>query len=829
MTNHVREWLIACAVILGTLLVFFGDALFTGKNFLSQGDNVAFYSFIPYLDAANKSGEFPLWMPYIFSGMPSLASFLAAGERTYDIASMAVLGIPRLLGTGTGNDTWRLVLWYGIYGIGVFSLLRIKNLGQGASVFGAVSAVFSTFVMVWIMIGHSTKPVSFATLPWILLALERIRVKFSLGSLLILILALTALVSATHPQMMFYLGCAAALYLLTELIVRLIQKDNPLPVLTAGGALVVATILALSTHADMFLSTREYTPYSTRGSAPLVHVQGSQQEQDGGNDYEYATNWSFSPGEMATFVVPNYFGFGNTKVKMSTGGKEQETNLYWGQMPFTDAANYMGIGVLLLGILGAWYKRKDPFVIFLIVLSLFSLLLSFGKNFSVLYDFFYNYVPAFNKFRAPSMALCLLQFTMPVLAAFGLANVLDDWAGNVKRRKTGMWIAGATAAFLLFGVAYTGINEESYKDDVAHAIMAKQPDRVTSADQISKQYLQVVYDQMKSDWMQTGFLALAFGVLVLLVIRGTLKPSVAIYVAIALSVTDLWRVAARPYHPQEGSPEKNVFRVTDVVNYIKNDKGTFRIADLIGLPANWWAYHFVENVHGYSSAKIRIYQDMLDVAAMGTGSEPRPGNSIIVNPFLWNMLNVKYIVAKQQVMASAPSFTGSDGTLVYANPSVMPRAWFVDTVIVESDRLKTLHHLRDATFNLQTTAYVEQSLPVKPQSPSAGNVVTMTHKENQRIAFNTKTDAERLMVISEVYYPEWHCYVDGKEVPIYRTNFLVRGVVVPAGSHTVELRFSSPAYSLGKTISIASNAIIALVALGSLLLWRRSRSKATVA
>ncbi len=826
MTQSTREWLVAIAIILITLFAFFGSALFTGKNFLSQGDNVAFYSFIPYLEQAEKTGEFPLWMPYIFSGMPSLASFLATGDRTYDVASMVVLGIPRLFGESTGNDTWRLVLWYAIYAAGVFTLLRSKGFHQGAALFGSLSAVFSTWVLVWIMIGHSTKPVSLATLPWILYALERIRERFTLTSLLVLILAMTALVSATHPQMMFYLGCAAALYLITELIVRVVQKANPMPVLTSAGALILATGLALGTHADMFLATREYTPHSTRGSAPLVQVEGAQQEQGGGNDYEYATNWSFSPEEIATFFVPNYYGFGNTKVKMPGASKEQEANLYWGQMPFTDAANYMGIGVLMLGLIGAWSYRKDPFVIFLTVLSVFSLLLSFGKNFSVLYDVLYNYAPAFNKFRAPSMALCLLQFAAPVLAAYGLTAIVG-WAGDAARKRTATVIAGLTLGFLVLGFAYANVYEESYKDAVAQAIMLKQPDKVTDVSQISPQYLNVVFEQMKSDWIQTGFIAVAFGLLIFLVVRGTIKPKVALYAAISLTAIDLWRVAARPYDPKEGAPEKTVFRRTEAVDVIKRDNGVFRIADISTMPANWWAYHFIENVHGYSSAKIRLYQDMLDIAAMGPQSEPRPGNSIIINPFLWNLLNVKYIVAKQQVFSTPPLYRAANGTMIYENYSTLPRAWFVDTLIVEADRRTTLHHLRDGDFNPRSVAFVESDLQVPPTTGATETSARVTAKGNQHLSFAVKTNERRLLVVSEVYYPEWHCYIDGREVPIHRTDFLLRGVVVPAGEHNVEFRFHSPAYETGKTISIASNAVIFLVALGAFGVWYRERKRNT--
>lgn len=828
MTNPIPEKyrdLAAYGAIFLTVVIFFADALFTGKNFLSEGDNVAFYSFIPYLKAAKAAGEFPLWVPYIFSGMPSLASFLAAGERSWDVLSQLLFSIPVLLGDLMGNDTARLGMWYAIYGWGVYTLMRVKKHSRMVAIFAATSAIFSTWVITWIMIGHSTKPVSLATLPWILLALERLREKFSFLNVFLLTLAMIALVSATHPQMMFYMGCAAGIYLIVELVTRLIKKEGALDVLKAGGALVVATIIALGTHADMFLATREYTPLSTRGSAPIVQVEGAQQQdQTGGNDYEYATNWSFSPGEMMTFMVPSYYGFGNTKVKQ--GAREQRTNLYWGQMPFTDAANYMGIGILMLGILGAWFNRRDPFVIFLIALALFSLLLSFGKNFSVVYDLIYYNIPAFNKFRAPSMALCLMQFAMPVLAGYGVTSLIG-WAGKSEKKKVGNVFIGTAAAFLLLGFVYTSVNETSYKNDVAQALVAKNPKQLRSTADISPQYLTMVYDEMKGDWITIGFLAVGFGLIGFLMIRGSIKPGVATVLFITLSLIDLWRVGTRPGEARKGSPEENVFRKTDAVEFLQQDKSAYRIVDLSGGPANWWAYHFIENVHGYSSAKIRVYQDMLDVAAPGKGREPVPGNSMIVNPFLWDLLNVKYIVSDRPVFQGIqPAFQSATGLLVYQNMTALPRAWFVDTVKVEGDRRKTLEMLRDGTFNPRTTAYVESDLNKIVASDSTATV-RVTGKSNQKLTLSTKSVADAFLVVSEVYYPEWQCTIDGKPVETAKTNFLLRGVVVPAGDHTVEFTFSSPAFEQGRTISMASNGIAIIIGLVGFFFWYRQRKTAT--
>ncbi|NQW30810.1 MAG: YfhO family protein [Ignavibacteria bacterium] len=820
--------LISYGLIALAVIVFFADGLFTGKNFLSDGDNVAFYSFVPYLDAAKESGEFPLWVPYIFSGMPSLASFLAAGERSWDVIGMLIFSVPRMLGDLFNNDTARLAMWYIIYGWGVYTLMRVKKFTPAIGVFCATAAIFSTFVIIWIMIGHSTKPVSLSTLPWLLLALERIREKFSWTNLFLLILPLIVLVTATHPQMMFYMGCAATLYLLVELITRVVTKDNPKSVLIAGGSLAFAALIALGTHADMFMSTREYTQYSTRGSAPLVQSEKNTQDQTGGNDYEYATNWSFSPSEVMTFFVPNFYGFGNTAIKPAGAAKEQRTNLYWGQMPFTDAANYMGIGVLMLALVGAWHYRRDPFVIFLVVLGLFSLFLSFGKNLSFLYDAFFNLVPSFNKFRAPSMALVLLQFATPVLAGYGIAAVLE-WAEKLtdQSKKRANIFAGSAVAFLIIGFAYVNVNEANYKSDVAEAVAVKNPQQVKSAADVSPQYLEIVFTEMKSDWMVTGFIAVLFGALVFFTVRGKISPSIAIAMLIGLTLIDLWRVDKRGYEPKKGSPEQNVFRKTDAVDFIKNDNGVFRIADLSNaLPANWWAYHFIENVHGYSSAKLRVYQDMLDVAGPGAGRDAVPGNSTVANPFLWDLLNVKYIVSAQPIYQGVPpDFTSQNGLMIYENRTVLPRAWFVDSVKVESDKMKLLHMLRDGTFNPRSVAFVETATGANTQPLTGESKVKITGKSNQKLSFDVSTTASSFLVVSEVYYPEWHAYIDGQEVTTHKTDFLLRGLVVPAGKHTVEFRYQSDAFQQGRLISMASNSITALVGLMALFVWSRKRSK----
>lgn len=819
--------LLGMGVVLLSVLLFFADALFTGKSFLAESDNVAFLSFVPYLDDAKASGEFPLWVPYIFSGMPSMASFLAAGDRSWDVLSKILFAIPRTLGEATGNDTWRLALWYAIYGWGVYWLMRTKKHDQLVAIFSAVAAIFSTFVIVWVMIGHSTKPVSMAAFPFILLAAERLRERFTLWNLFLLICPMIVLVSATHPQMMFYIGLGTVIYVLVELISRLASKESIAGVLRATGALAIAGTLALATHADFFLSTRDYTPYSTRGSAPLVQTPGQNTAQDGGNDYEYATNWSFSGGEIKTFFVPNWYGFG--KIYDERGQLDVP---YWGQMPFTDAANYMGIGVLLLALIGifAWYR--DPFVIFLTVMGALSLLLALGKYSPFVYDFFFHTVPGFNKFRAPQIALCLLQFAVPVLAGYG-ASTVRSWIGKStpQTKKLSLVIAGATAVFLVAGFIGPAMTETSFKADVASALFTKYRDQVRSAADIPQEMINDRFELMSSDWKATGFIALCFGGLILAAGRGAIKPQLLMGALIFLTIGDLWRVAKRPYHPEKAKLEQSVFRKTDVVDFLQRDNGVFRIADFSRTPPNSWAYHKLEHVHGYSSAKLRVYQDMLDIAGPGKGAKAAPGNSIIANDFVWNLLNVKYLIADRPLYAGIqPAFTSQEmGLMVYENPSQLGRAWFVDSVVVNTNKRQVAEMVRDGAFDPRRVAIVDAAPAVTVAPSDSTATVQVVGRGNQHLTLKTKNTATNFLVVSEVFYPEWIATIDGQEVPTHRTDFFLRGVVVPPGSHTVEFKYVSPSFEQGRLISQAANGIAILVGALGIFFMVRDRRKGAVA
>jgi len=801
------------------VIVFFGSAIF-GNGF-DAADTISSLSFKTFLEEARSEGKFPLWIPYIFSGMPSYASLLTTGERLWDFIPQIVFGFAAFIGKLFNNDVARLAFWYSFYGAGIYFLVKSKKQDRYIAYFAAVAAIFSTWIIIWAMIGHNTKPVVFAFVPFLFLFLEKLRERFSLLYTVLLIFAIHLMFEAGHLQMIFYSLLALGLYVVIELINRLVTKNEPIPFLRASAVLAVAVGIAFLMSADRYFATMEYTPYSTRGTAPIVKTESGHQDESGGNDYDYATMWSFSPQEIKTFFVPNYYGFGKLEYKGPlTQNRAIKMHTYWGQKPFEDAAAYMGIIVLMLAFVGFYKNIRDVFVQFLAILGAFALLLSFGYTFPIVFDFFYHYVPYFNKFRAPSMALVLLQFVVPILAAYGLAAIFEMRRNPEKNDKCILYgLLGFGGSFLLLGLIYSSIFQTSYIESVTSSKLGQQMVEGYGAATFNE-IAKFIWEQMIADWYTVGFIALLGALLVFLFVRSKVTSPIFMFAMLFLLIFDLWRVGYRPMEVADKKPEKYVFQRTDWVDFIQNDKSKFRVADFTSHAANLPAYYKLETVGGYHSAKLRVYQDLLDVADQGSTSQ-------VTNPFLWNILNVKYIIANKQLGGMPPAYhSPQTGSYVYLNPKHVPRAFFVDTFAIAS-QLDILGNLKEGNFDPLELAYLEKQPHQNIQPRSENAKVSIVEYKNEYIKLEAETDATNLLVLSEIYYPvSWKAYINGNETEVYKTNFALRSIVVPPGKNTIEFKFTSDGFEQGKMISTSLNIVtIILLALGIFFEWKRRKKQ----
>ncbi len=829
---------LAIILIALSLLVFFGKVLSSEKTF-NAGDNIASESILPYLNAAQAAGQaVPQWIPNIFCGMPSYASLLSTGDRTYDVLyhSFNIIrnGAKAL---GGGSDGMFMLFHYFIFGLGMYLFLRLtRNTSHLVSLFGAVAAMFSTWILTYAMIGHNTKVFSIMCFPYILLCLEKLRSgELKWYTMLmwstLLGVAIHFLLEATHVQMTFYMMLTVAIYFVTWLVSDIFSKKNLMPVLRVGLITVLMAGLAFAMSADRYMATLSYDPYSIRGASPLVERQKdgdatnklSDVNKKAGLDWEYATSYSFSPSEMVTFIIPGWYGFGKLPYSgPEVGGQETSVPTYWGQSLGTDAANYTGIIVFflaLIGIFALW--KKDRLIAPLALTSLFGLLLSFGSTMPLLYRPMFEFFPVFNKFRAPMMALIMMQLSFPIIAALTLEKILtiggntDEKALKKRLTKYSTYAMYTTAGLFVIFLAGRSALESTLRSGLA-----------ASGKQVA-QYPDGIKDLAISAGLNDAVVcmliaSIAFALLSFYLKGKKLSPSLIVVGILILTFVDQWRVGARPFETTTKSDQQQAFREHDYVNFIKQDKSLYRILDLneptSNVPASW----MTQTIAGYHAAKVRRFQDLVDV----TGNS---GGGVIFNPFIWSLLNTKYIIANGAIDSvqgrMSPAFIskepqqGRDGkpvqTIVWQNNAVLPRAFFVNRYEIKQP-LPMLEAMRDGKYDPRDVIFFDEQ-PKDIGSPAStpidvSETINITKYENEHIEMKTKTSAERLVFFSDTWYPNWQLTIDGKPTSFYRADYAFRAFKVPAGDHSVVWEYHDQAYETGRGISLGAN-IIALIGL----------------
>ncbi len=799
---------ILIALILISLIIFLHKAFFQNMVFNSPDINAS-KSLTPYLDQARSEGVFPLWIPYVFSGMPTLASLLVSGHRWYDLivtvwGTIDHFGAVIMVNQAVG---W-VVVYYFLFGIGLFVLSRRLGLTKFAGFFAALATIFSTFIIDWIFAGHNTKIAAISFFPFILVLVMALMHRFRWLYFLGLIVALHLQFASTHVQMIFYSYLALAIYLIYMLIRALRKREKFGSVARAGLLLLGASAIAFVMSADIYFSTYQYSKYSIRGAPPLVVTAKDKAAKSGGLDYQYATNWSFSPKELASFVVPAFYGFGDIKYNGPLSNNQPvSVYTYFGPEPFMEASPYMGVIVLLLAFIGFIMNRKKPFVVFSLIVILFALLLSFGREFPLIYNLMFNYFPYFNKFRSPNMVLILVEIFIPILAAFGL-NAISEARNNSDldfARKL-LIIAGTFGGLILLVLIMQGPIHSYYNGILASGRFANSPEQVR----------ELLFNNMLSDLYVSLFICMLTSGLAAFYIRRKVTTLMAGAGFTVLLLFDLWRVDYRPMQLFSKKAQEEHFATPDYIKYIKQDTTLYRVLQVQQgqyATSNDLAYYLLQDAGGYSAAKIRIYQDMIDVDGL-------------TNPNIMKLLGVKYIITdKPDPMYGKVVFKGSRA--VEENNNILPRAFFVQGYKVESG-LNTLIAMRDSTFNPVKTAYFLTNPNLRVDPPDTGTSVRFEDYELQSMKLRVKASGNNLLLLSEVYYPAgWNAYIDGKPTTIYRADYFLRAIMVPKGVHQVVFRFEPKVYAIGKALSLGTNVIVLLLLIAmvpSVLLKRRKKA-----
>jgi hypothetical protein len=816
ISKYPMLWLAILLVIL--LSIVYAKNIYLGKPFLGSDQLRASMCYKTYITDALDRGIYPLWTPYIFSGMPSYAS-LSSMPRVNIIDSV----INNTLLILSDNDFIRIFLNIALLGVLMFLLLRRYKLSNGVALFGALAIVLIPQFTAFGVHAHNTKLLSLVLIPLILYLIDQLFEKKNLLFLALTALALGFQLFRAHIQVCYYTYMLIGFYFLFYAVFEYEQTQKWSSILKSGGLLAGAIVIALALSSVISLSIYEYSHYSIRGGGPA-----------GGLDFDYATGWSFSPLETLTFLVPGFVGFGGQS--------------YWGPMTMNDYPLYFSVLVLFLAGFAFILKRNRLVWLFSFV-ALFSLIVSFGRNFPLLYKPMFNWLPFFNKLRIPSMIHILIAISMVILAAIGIQGIIElfnqkDKKLKEKRQKSILIYAAAFIGFcgLIFLFLVFGKN--------AYVQMAAGTDKIQmylargyQLRQISQAVIEPAYALAQTDaFKMMVLLLLGFGAIYGF-LKQILNQGMLVAILCTIVVVDLWWVDAKIINNKlkdnrraRISSSEAHFRATPIVSYLKQQQkdDIFRIYPWDNHDYNWYQHHLIPSVYGYNAAKLRIYQEMLEAFRL------QPGVPINAHSFkMLNMLNAKYLTSPKEVPGYeiVPGFE-NHGSKLMVSEYTLPRAFFVsrDTVYqkpahptqaeYEAHRDKIFNYMKTPHFDPAEMAILEEEPPF-PIETSEDNRMEIDKYDIHQVELTTQVEKPALLVLSEIYYPAgWKAFVDGQETKIYKTNYILRSIFLQPGTHKIKFVFEPFMFGLGLWISLGTLILLLAVIGISVMSQRKLRNDA---
>ncbi|NLA16246.1 MAG: YfhO family protein [Bacteroidales bacterium] len=802
-----------------------------------------------------------LWTNSMFGGMPTVTiNKITTGNH--------VLVLDKIFGAGAAPASYLLISL-----LGGFLLFLALGTGVPIAVLGAVAVTFCSYNLQIIQAGHVTKMIAIAYMPWVLAALVYAYRKKPLLGALFFALTVSLHVAANHPQITYYLGFIM-LFVVVGLFVKAI-KERTVPRFAKTTLLIVAGgMLGLATSANHLLPTYEYTQYSMRGGSELETDQGETPRK--GLEVDYATQWSYSGKESLNMLIPNFLGGSSvgalgrdshTYKKLSEMGYQASTiishmPLYWGEQPFTAGPMYMGAIMLFLFVLGLLLIRS-PLTWALGGVSLLALLLSWGYHLEWFSLLFFKYVPLYNKFRTVSMILVIWQMTVPLLGIYTVWYLLENKLPEGKVRK-GLYLAtGITAGFCLLlalfpslAGSFTGPSDVSLPRELIPSLVA---DRKTL---------------LRADALRSAFLIMGAALIFFPALRKRLKKGWVVALLGVLLLVDYLPAGKRYLNSSHFVTKhhyQNLFEERPADSYILDDPALYyRVLDLTGSTfSDATASYFHKSAGGYNAAKLQRYQDVIDrhlipeiqsfadkLGQCQTMEEAGElfayQGSYTLTPVM-NLLNTKYVILSPQAIP-------------VTNPHALGNAWVVSDIHTVESTLEELESLSQTDF--RTTAVMqnppaewlttvaatapEQAVtaasgmpPGVPATAAPGipatdvlgasatdapgtsamdapgtsatdaSDVTLVSYSPNTLEYEASMEQDGVVVFSEIFYPKgWKAWIDNVEVPILRSNFITRTLLVPAGNHNIRFTYKPASYTTGVLVSRISS----LALLGALLL-----------
>ena len=768
------------------------------------------------------------WTDSMFGGMPTTAiSTQNGGDYTQSIYN--------LLLTGKRPATYLFITL-----LGAFLLMLALGISWPLALGGAVAVAFCSYNFQIIQVGHNTKMQAIAFFPWVLAALvytyrstkakSRYLPKVLLGAVLFG-LALSMQIKANHQQITYYLAILVLLYALVELIDVLTKsKDRIGRFFIASALLLVVGGVGIATNVNKLLPLAKYTPNTMRGGSELTQdgdVKG------GGLDLDYATAWSYGWEELPNLMIPNFNGGASAQavdpaksetIQLLRRAGQSNTReiakalpMYWGPQPFTAGPMYMGAITVFLFILGLFcYKGKEKW--WLVAGTVLAVLMAVGNHFMAFTKLCFNILPLYNKFRTVSMALVVLQVTLPMLGFLALDRIVKDGVDPKDfLKKSGLAFALTGGKSLLFFLIPT------LAVDVTSASDAGQQDVLVEAFQQDRIAL------LRQDALVSFLLiAVAWGLLLWAVLpkdAPRYRKLIAGVAICALVAVNLFSTGKRYLNADHFTTPKDFnkpFAERPVDQMIKADPDpSYRVLDLSVNVFNSSvpSYHH-KSVGGYSPAKLQRYQDLIEHyltgeinAIYGSMQEAETIDDVEAGlpatPVL-NALNTRYIVI------------GGDYAPAY-NAGALGNAWFVDEVVPAASPDEEIAFL--GSVDLRHQAVIGRDMPAVKAAPAdSTDTIVLTSYAPNELRYHYQAAGDRLAVFSEIYYPDgWKAQVDGAPAEVLRADWTLRAMALPAGGHDIVMRFEPDSYRVGAGISRASSITLILLLLLSLggLFWKK--------
>ncbi|NTU58520.1 MAG: hypothetical protein HGB00_06325 [Chlorobiaceae bacterium] len=764
MKKPVWSSLAALSAFAILMVLLFGRIFFL-ESAPGSPDSVTPMALSRALDALQaKTGLYPLWQPWTFSGMPTVAAF----------SYLSGLYLPNLILGFLHLDGMIVQLLHLLFaGIGGFVLAKRLGLGSVPAFLTGSAFMFSPFMTAMLVYGHGSQLMTAAYMPWVLWAALRLCDKGGLADAGMLALLLGLQLQRAHVQIAYYTW----MLVVPLIIVKLLFDSRPgTGKWKTGGFALLAMLLGVGVAMQVYLPALDYLPASARSGVG-----------NPGEAYRYATMWSMHPAELLTFILPGAFGFGGVT--------------YWGFMPFTDFPHYGGTIVLGFAVAGIVAGRKSPLVLFLSGATLLALVISFGSFFSPLYDLFYRFAPLFSSFRVPSMALVIVTLCLAVLAGFGLQAYLDKPVAESSAllKGLGIFIGLAAVLFLAFEAPLEQMLRASFTQ-----VQLDSPDLVSMVNNIR-------WGLWRGSLFLLIFMTALTAGLLWLGARGMIGARVVAVLLASLSAADLLWIDHQIVGPDErslrSSPlvERSVLDSAlendDITRFLGSRPGVFRIYPAGPLfTENKFSIAGVESTGGYHAAKLGIYQQFL----------ARTSN--LSNVEVLRMLNVGYIVSPVPIQHPAMTMVTSghmklaSGQLpvaVYQLAGSMPRAWFapwVASVRNDNEAIDSVMAGKGTQGGVFATG-----LPWEGSKPFAVGTILSSTRSAESVSMKVRADGEAFLVLSEVFYPQrWRLSVDGREQNAVKVNGLIRGVKVPAGEHEVRFVYDRSRFDTGRNISLVA-------------------------